>query len=64
MGNLKKCSFERLSISQKADEIRNKVKNCKEDCWMVDSITPVIRKKFGFQPGGLLNISFLGRKYA
>ena len=45
MGNIKKQSFNELWTSKKAEEVRNKVKNCSKNCWMVGSASPAIKKE-------------------
>ena len=45
MGNIKKQSFEEIWTSKKAEEVRNKVKNCTKNCWMVGSASPAIKKE-------------------
>lgn len=62
MGNLKKSNFDVLWKSKKADEVRNKVKNCKEDCWMVGSITPVMRKKIWIPAWWVFKHKFFRKK--
>ncbi len=44
MGNIKKQSFEEIWNSKKAIEVRNKVKNCTKNCWMVGSASPAMKK--------------------
>ncbi len=42
MGNLKEQSWEEIWYSKRADEVRNMVKNCKKNCWMIGSAAPAI----------------------
>lgn len=44
MGNIKKQSFEEIWNSKQAEEVRNKVKNCPKNCWMVGSASPAMKK--------------------
>ena len=45
MGNIRHVkSFEEIWISPKADEIREKVKTCPKNCWMVGTASPVMHK--------------------
>jgi MoaA/NifB/PqqE/SkfB family radical SAM enzyme len=44
MGNIKEKSFEEIWHGEKAQEVRQKVANCQENCWMVGSVSCVIRK--------------------
>jgi radical SAM protein with 4Fe4S-binding SPASM domain len=49
-GNIKEVvSFDELWKSKKAEIIRNKVKNCKKNCWMIGTVSPVI-KKYPLEP--------------
>jgi MoaA/NifB/PqqE/SkfB family radical SAM enzyme len=45
MGNIKKQSFDEIWNSKKAQEVREKVKNCTKNCWMVGSASPAIKKE-------------------
>jgi Fe-coproporphyrin III synthase len=44
MGNIKKQSFDDIWNSDKAKAVREKVRNCKKNCWMVGSASPAIKK--------------------
>jgi len=44
MGNLKEQEFDQIWHSQKAEEVRQQVKNCKRNCWMVGTAVPAMRK--------------------
>ncbi len=44
MGNLAQSSFEDIWNGEKAKEIREKVKNCPKNCWMIGTAAPVIKK--------------------
>jgi Fe-coproporphyrin III synthase len=44
MGNIKKQSFNEIWNSEKAKEVREKVRNCSKHCWMVGSASPAIKK--------------------
>ena len=45
MGNLKNQTFDEIWNSQKADEIRNQVRNCPKQCWMIGSASPAMKKR-------------------
>ncbi len=50
MGNLNGCdSWEELWDGAQAEAVRNKVRNCDRDCWMIGSASPAI-KKYIFSP--------------
>jgi len=45
MGNIKECSsFEELWFSEKAEKVRQKVRTCPKNCWMVGTAAPVMKK--------------------
>jgi Fe-coproporphyrin III synthase len=44
LGNIKKQSFDDIWNSKKAQEVRDKVKHCNKQCWMVGSAAPAIKK--------------------
>ncbi len=45
MGNIRECtSFEELWFSQQAKMIREKVRTCPKNCWMVGTAAPVMKK--------------------
>jgi len=44
MGNLNKESFEEIWNSEKAEKIREKVKNCPKNCWMIGTASPAMKK--------------------
>ena len=37
-------SFEELWFSEKAESVRNKVRTCPKNCWMVGTAAPVMKK--------------------
>jgi radical SAM protein with 4Fe4S-binding SPASM domain len=45
MGNIKEVtSFEELWFSEQAQQVREKVKTCPKNCWMVGTAAPVMKK--------------------
>ena len=45
MGNLNECdSWKDLWESSKADAVRNKVRHCDRQCWMIGSVSPAMHK--------------------
>ncbi len=45
MGNIRQAkSFEEIWFSSKAEEVRQAVKNCPKNCWMVGTASPVMKK--------------------
>ena len=45
MGNLNNQDFDEIWNSEKADEIRNQVRNCGKQCWMIGSASPAMKKR-------------------
>ena len=44
MGNLNTETWDELWNSQRAEEVRNKVKCCDRKCWMIGSVSPAMHK--------------------
>jgi len=44
MGNIREKSFEEIWNSEQANKVRNIVRACKKQCWMVGSAAPAIKK--------------------
>lgn len=44
MGNIRENSFEEIWNSEQAAKVREIVKNCRKQCWMVGSAAPAIKK--------------------
>ena len=44
MGNLNEQSWEELWNSEQADKVRNKVRHCDRQCWMIGSVSPAMHK--------------------
>ena len=45
MGNIKEKSFEEIWNSPEAVKVREAVKNCKKECWMVGCAAPAMKKR-------------------
>lgn len=45
MGNLNKQSWDEIWFSQKAKDIREKVRTCPKNCWMIGSVAPAMKKR-------------------
>jgi Fe-coproporphyrin III synthase len=45
MGNIKKKNFNEIWNSKEAKKVRENVKSCDKQCWMVGSASPAIKKK-------------------
>ncbi len=44
MGNLNDQTWEELWNSEKAEKVRNKVRHCDRQCWMIGSVSPAMHK--------------------
>ncbi|MBQ0080983.1 MAG: radical SAM protein [Alistipes sp.] len=44
MGNLHEQTFEEIWNGEKAQEVRQKVAHCPKSCWMIGSVSPVMKK--------------------
>lgn len=44
MGNLNSQSWDELWYSKQADDIRQKVRSCDRECWMIGSVSPAMKK--------------------
>ena len=42
MGNLKEKTWDEIWNSTRAEEVRNMVRSCKKNCWMIGSAAPAI----------------------
>lgn len=48
MGNIRECkSFDEIWCGERAQAIREKVRNCPKNCWMVGTASPVMKKYIG-----------------
>lgn len=45
MGNLNEQAFEEIWNSKKAEDVRSMVKNCQQQCWMIGSASPAMKKR-------------------
>lgn len=46
MGNLKEKSFDEIWNSKEAESVRNMVKNCDKNCWMIGNVAEPMKKYF------------------
>lgn len=45
MGNIKNANWNEIWNGENATKIRQKVANCTKNCWMIGSVSPVMKKK-------------------
>lgn len=58
MGNLNNKSFDEIWNGKKAMEVREKVKNCPKNCWMIGTVSPVMKKYIKEPIKWILNTKF------
>ncbi|ODA40300.1 radical SAM protein [Desulfosporosinus sp. BG] len=65
MGNLKEQSWDELWNSEQADKVRECVKHCDRNCWMIGSVAPAMHK-YIWVPGWWIvkHKVFKGNKYS
>ena len=44
MGNLNEQTWDELWNSEQAEKVRNKVRHCDRQCWMIGSVSPAMHK--------------------
>lgn len=59
MGNLKDKTFDEIWDSEKASEIREKVKVCSKNCWMIGSVSQQMKKNIMKPAKWILHHKFL-----
>jgi len=59
MGNLNNKSFDEIWNGKKAIEVREKVKNCPKNCWMIGTVSPVMKKYIKIPLKWVMDIKFL-----
>ena len=58
MGNLHEHNFDTIWNSQRAEEVRKQVKGCAQQCWMIGSAAPAMRKRIIVPLKWVLNNKF------
>jgi len=61
MGNLKEKSFEEIWNGTEAKQIREKVKICDKNCWMIGSVSEMMKKNIFKPTFWIFKTKFLGR---
>jgi Fe-coproporphyrin III synthase len=61
MGNLKELSFNEIWYGKEAERIREKVRNCENNCWMIGSVSQQMKKYFAKPAIWVLKHKFLKR---
>jgi len=61
MGNLNEKEFDKIWYGDKAEEVREKVKKCPKNCWMIGTAAPVMRKYVQIPLKWIINVKFFKR---
>lgn len=65
MGNLKEQSWEEIWNSRQSEEVREQVKNCDRNCWMIGSVSPAMHKYIWVPAWWVIKHKlFMGNKYS
>ncbi len=59
MGNLNAQSWEELWNSEQAERVRQKVRHCDRQCWMIGSVSPAMHKYIWVPAGWVIKHKFL-----
>ena len=65
MGNLHEKTWDEIWNSKQADDVRQCVKNCDKNCWMIGSVSPAMKQRI-WVPGWWIvkHKVFMGNKYS
>ncbi len=59
MGNLNEQSWEEIWKSEKAEKVRERVRHCDRQCWMIGSVSPAMHKYIGIPALWVIKHKFL-----
>jgi MoaA/NifB/PqqE/SkfB family radical SAM enzyme len=62
MGNLNRQTWDELWQSKEAEEVRQKVRKCERNCWMIGSVSPAMHKYIWIPAWWVLRNKIIGRK--
>lgn len=65
MGNLHEQTWDEIWTSEQAQKVRDQVKNCKRECWMIGSASPAMKQRI-WVPGWWIvkHKLFMGNRYS
>ena len=65
MGNLHEQTWEDIWTSDQAKKVREQVKNCQRECWMIGSASPAMKQRI-WVPGWWIikHKLFMGNRYS
>lgn len=64
MGNLKERSFDEIWSGSEAVRIRDKVRNCRENCWMIGNVSEIMKKNIAIPIKWIIKTKFLSKRSA
>ena len=64
MGNLKEKTWEEIWNSEQAKHVRQNVKNCPKNCWMIGSVSPAMHKRIWIPAWWVFRHKLTGNKYS
>ncbi len=59
MGNLNETDWDTLWNSEQADRVREKVRHCDRQCWMIGSVSPAMHKYIWVPAAWVIKHKFL-----
>jgi Predicted Fe-S oxidoreductases len=63
MGNLNEKTWDEVWHSRQADQVRQNVKNCPKNCWMIGSVSPAMHKRIFIPAWWVFRHKLGGSKY-
>ena len=64
MGNLNEQTWDEIWCSEQAKKVRNQVRDCQKNCWMIGSVSPAMKKRIWVPAWWIIKHKlFMGNKY-
>lgn len=64
MGNLHENTWEEIWNSEQAAKVRNQVRHCDKNCWMIGSASPAMKQRIWIPGWWVLKHKLMGSKYS
>lgn len=64
MGNLNEKTWDEIWNSEQAEKVRNSVKHCDRNCWMIGSVSPAMKKRVWVPGMWVMKHKLKGNKYS
>jgi hypothetical protein len=61
MGDLNTQTWNEIWQSQQAKEVRNQVKHCGKNCWMIGSVAPAMKQKIWVPGAWVVKYKIIGQ---